>query len=280
MEPELLVRLFRGIAYAATGAMAAALLALLAACGGGERAYVERPVEQLYNEAMDLLLDGDYAAAAESFDEVERQHPYSVWATRAQVMAAYSYYENDAYDEAVIAARRFVDLHPGHRDAPYAYYLVAVSYYEQITDVGRDQRNTELALQSLDELVRRFPNTPYARDASLKVDLTRDHLAGKDMEIGRYYLHGGHYIAAINRFRSVIQNYQTTSHVPEALHRLAESYAALGVRDEAQASAAVLGYNFPGSEWYIDSYALLVGVDVRNGDDDSTWLGRTLDWIF
>lgn len=280
MESELLVRLFRGIAYAATGAMAAALLALLAACGGGERAYVERPVEQLYNEAMDLLLDGDYAAAAESFDEVERQHPYSVWATRAQVMAAYSYYENDAYDEAVIAARRFVDLHPGHRDAPYAYYLVAVSYYEQITDVGRDQRNTELALQSLDELVRRFPNTPYARDASLKVDLTRDHLAGKDMEIGRYYLHGGHYIAAINRFRSVIQNYQTTSHVPEALHRLAESYAALGVRDEAQASAAVLGYNFPGSEWYIDSYSLLVGVDVRNDDDDSTWLGRTLDWIF
>ena len=280
MESELLVRLFRGIAYAATGAMAAALLALLAACGGGERAYVERPVEQLYNEAMDLLLDGDYAAAAESFDEVERQHPYSVWATRAQVMAAYSYYENDAYDEAVIAARRFVDLHPGHRDAPYAYYLVAVSYYEQITDVGRDQRNTELALQSLDELVRRFPNTPYARDARLKVDLTRDHLAGKDMEIGRYYLHGGHYIAAINRFRRVILNYQTTSHVAEALHRLTESYAALGVRDEAQASAAVLGYNFPGSEWYIDSYALLVGVDVRNDDDDSTWLGRTLDWIF
>lgn len=280
MEPELLVRLFRGIAYAATGAMAAALLALLAACGGGERAYVERPVEQLYNEAMDLLLDGDYAAAAESFDEVERQHPYSVWATRAQVMAAYSYYENDAYDEAVIAARRFVDLHPGHRDAPYAYYLVAVSYYEQITDVGRDQRNTELALQSLDELVRRFPNTPYARDASLKVDLTRDHLAGKDMEIGRYYLHGGHYIAAINRFRRVIQNYQTTSHVAEALHRLTESYAALGVRQEAQAAAAVLGHNFPGSEWYIDSYALLVGVDVRNDDDDSTWLGRTLDWIF
>ena len=280
MESELLVRLFRGIAYAATGAMAAALLALLTACGGGERAYVERPVEQLYNEALDLLLDGDYAAAAESFDEVERQHPYSVWATRAQVMAAYSYYENDAYDEAVIAARRFVDLHPGHRDAPYAYYLVAVSYYEQITDVGRDQRNTELALQSLDELVRRFPNTPYARDARLKVDLTRDHLAGKDMEIGRYYLHGGHYIAAINRFRRVILNYQTTSHVAEALHRLTESYAALGVRDEAQASAAVLGYNFPGSEWYIDSYALLVGVDVRNDDDDSTWLGRTLDWIF
>lgn len=243
---------------------------LVVGCGSDEEVYIERPVEQLYNVAMEDLLDGDYLAAARGFDEVERQHPYSVWATRAQLMAAFSYYQDNEYDEAVIAAQRFIELHPGHKDAPYAYYLVAVCYYEQISDVGRDQKMTQLALQALEELVRRFPDTSYARDARLKIDLTRDHLAGKEMAIGRYYLRRGHYVSAVNRFRTVVERYQTTSHVPEALHRLTEAYLALGVTDEARASAAVLGHNFPGSAWYVDSYGLFEGENLSPEDDDES----------
>ena len=260
------------------GALVLALF--LAACGGDDEGYVERPVEELYNSAMDELLSESYPAAAKGFDEVERQHPYSVWATRAQIMAAYAYYRNNDYDESIISAGRFIKLHPGHRDVAYAYYLSAVSYYEQISDVGRDQKMTELALLSLEELVRRFPDTPYSRDARLKIDLTRDHLAGKEMNIGRYYLTRFHYVAAVNRFRRVIERYQTTSHVPEALHRLTEAYLALGITHEAQAAAAVLGHNFPGSEWYLDSYALLEGVDLRPAADRESWISRAFDSIF
>ncbi|SVE61215.1 uncharacterized protein METZ01_LOCUS514069, partial [marine metagenome] len=162
-----------------------AVLLILSACAEDDAEYQERPVEQIYNSAMDELLDGSYVTAAKGFDEVERQHPYSVWATRAQIMSAYAYYRNNDYDESIISASRFIQLHPGHRDVAYAYYLIAVSYYEQISDVGRDQELTERALESLEELVRRFPDTTYARDARLKVDLTRDHLAGKEMDIGR-----------------------------------------------------------------------------------------------
>jgi outer membrane protein assembly factor BamD len=158
----------------------------------------------------------------------------------------------------VSAAQRFIDLHPGHKDVPYAFYLIGVSHYEQMSDVGRDQKMTEEALRAFEELIRRFPDSTYARDASLKIDLARDHLAGKEMEIGRYYLRQGKYIAAINRFRNVIERYQTTTHVPEALHRLTEAYLALGVQQEARKTASVLGYNFPGSRWYQDSYALMV----------------------
>ncbi|MDA1357172.1 MAG: outer membrane protein assembly factor BamD [Proteobacteria bacterium] len=257
-----------------------AALLILAACAEDDVAYQERPVEELYNEAMDNLLDGSYVDAAKAFDEVERQHPYSVWATRAQIMASYAYYRNNDYDESIISAGRFIQLHPGHRDVAYAYYLNAVSYYEQISDVGRDQELTERALASLEELVRRFPDTSYARDASLKIDLTRDHLAGKEMDIGRYYLTRANYIAAINRFRRVIERFQTTSHVAEALHRLTESYLALGVSQEAQTSAAVLGHNFPGSEWYLDSYALLEGVDLRPEADEESWISRAFNSIF
>ncbi|MDA0229319.1 MAG: outer membrane protein assembly factor BamD [Proteobacteria bacterium] len=254
-----------------------AALLILAACAEDDVAYQERPVEELYNEAMDNLLDGSYVDAAKAFDEVERQHPYSVWATRAQIMASYAYYRNNDYDESIISAGRFIQLHPGHRDVAYAYYLNAVSYYEQISDVGRDQELTERALASLEELVRRFPDTSYAR---LKIDLTRDHLAGKEMDIGRYYLTRANYIAAINRFRRVIERFQTTSHVAEALHRLTESYLALGVSQEAQTSAAVLGHNFPGSEWYLDSYALLEGVDLRPEADEESWISRAFNSIF
>ena len=251
------------------------LLLGLAACSSDEEpAYVERPVEEIYNSAMDQLLIAEYEEASRLFDEVERQHPYSVWASKAQLMAAYAQYQNNNYDEAINALDRFIQLHPGNRDAAYAYYLRAISYYEQISDVGRDQKMTQLALENLDELVRRFPESRYARDARLKVDLTRDHLGGKHMDIGRFYQGQGEYLAAINRFRMVIRDYQTTTHVPEALHRLVESYLALGVNDEAQATAAVLGHNFPGNTWYAESYVLLTGVDLRPEEDRGSWISR------
>jgi outer membrane protein assembly factor BamD len=250
----------------ASGRFRCALLALglialaVAGCAGAEEEdYVERPVEELYNQALDLLQDGNARQAGQAFEEVERQHPYSQWATRAQLMSAYAYYEANSYDEAVAAAERFIELHPGHQDVPYAYYLIGISYYEQISDVGRDQKMTEQALAAFDELRRRFPDSEYGRDAELKADLARDHLAGKEMSIGRYYLRRGQYVAAINRFHSVVERYQTTTHVPEALHRLTEAYLALGLDQEAQKNAAVLGYNFPSSQWYLDSYALLNG---------------------
>jgi outer membrane protein assembly factor BamD len=238
-----------------------ATVTILVGCSGNgdDEDYVERPVEELYNEAQDLLENGDPRQAGQAFEEVERQHPYSQWATRAQLMSAYAFYEANNYDEAIAAAERFVELHPGHEDVPYAYYLIGISYYEQISDVGRDQKMTERALEAFDELVRRFPDSRYARDGELKADLARDHLAGKEMSIGRYYLRRGQYLAAINRFRSVVERYQTTTHVPEALHRLTEAYLALGLEQEAHKNAAVLGYNVPSSEWYQDSYALLNG---------------------
>ncbi|WP_119459097.1 outer membrane protein assembly factor BamD [Rhodospirillaceae bacterium SYSU D60014] len=246
---------------------------LLTACGStDEDEYVERPPEALYNDAYDAMLDENYDRAAQLFDEVERQHPYSSWATQAQLMAAYSYYQRNKYDDAIIALDRFIELHPGHEDVAYAYYLKALSYYEQITDVERDQRTTKLAFDAFGEVIRRFPNTDYARDATLKIDLARDHLAGKEMEIGRYYQNRGYHLAAINRYRRVLELYQTTTHVPEALHRLTECYLALGVPDEAQAAAAVLGYNFPGSEWYQDSYALLTDADLRPEEKEESWI--------
>ncbi len=260
--------------------MLALLAVIAAACSEEDAAYVERPVEQLYNEAMDSLLVGNYGTAALSFDEVERQHPYSVWATRAQLMTSFAYYQANRYDDAILAAERFIRLHPGFDTVDYAYYLIAISYYEQIVDVGRDQQKTERALQSLEDVVLRFPESEYARDARLKIDLARDHLAGKEMNIGRYYLRQRQYLAAINRFRAVIVSYQTTTHVPEALHRLTESYLALGVTTEAQTAAAVLGYNFPGSEWYIDSYELLEGVKLRPEVDEGSFLSRIFNKVF
>jgi len=230
--------------------------------------YVERPVEEIYNEALNVFEDGDYDEAAYLFDEVERQHPYSKWATKAQLMSAYSFYQDDSYDSAVIALDRYIQLHPSSPDTPYAYYLKALCYYEQISSVTRDQNMTKVATDILKELVKRFPKSKYAKDAKLKLDLTRDHLAGKEMEIGRYYLKQGHYLAAINRFKTVVVTYQTTTHVPEALHRLAESYVALGIKLEAQKVAAVLGHNFPGSHWYTDSYVLVEGKLTKPQEDD------------
>jgi outer membrane protein assembly factor BamD len=261
-------------------AVLVAAVALSACSSAPKDTYVERSVEELYNSAMDKLVAKDYRGAAKDFDEVERQHPYSVWATKAQLMGAYASYEGNKYDDAINAADRFIQLHPGHRDVAYAYYLKALSNYVQITDVGRDQRITDRAMKALDEVVRRFPESRYARDARLKLELTHDHLAGKEMDIGRYYLRQGQYLAAINRFRRVVDSYQTTSHVPEALHRLTECYLALGVPDEAKKTAAVLGYNYPGSDWYRDSYTLMTGNAPTEEEPQKGWFGRVVGSIF
>jgi outer membrane protein assembly factor BamD len=251
----------------------------LAGCASDEPEYVERPVGELYNQAMDQLLDEEYEQAAATFDEVERQHPYSTWASKAQLMAAYAHYQNDSYTAAVNALDRFIELHPGNRDIAYAYYLKALSYYEQIADVRRDQQMTRQARGALREVVNRFPDSKYARDARLKLDLTEDHLAGAEMVVGRFYLDNGQYLAAIKRFRRVVEEYQTTTHVPEALHRLVECYMALGVVDEAKATAAVLGHNYPGSDWYADSYELLTGRDVTPERDADSWISRVWDQV-
>lgn len=249
----------------------------LAGCAStDEEAYVERPPDEFYEEGIALLDDGDYLAAAGAFEEIERQHPYSQLAVRGQLMAAFAYYEGNYYDRAIAALDTFMDLHPGHEDVPYAQYLKGMSHYEQISDVGRDQEMTELALLEFRELVQRFPDTDYARDAELKIDLARDHLAGKEMEIGRYYQQRRQYVAAVNRFRNVVEEYQTTTHVAEALHRLTESYLALGVREEARKAAAVLGHNFPQSAWYARSYALLEGEGLEPAESDGSWLDRLL----
>ncbi|MCW9033961.1 MAG: outer membrane protein assembly factor BamD [Rhodospirillales bacterium] len=234
-----------------------AITFLISGCSDTKKAYVERSVEELYNDAQNKLQGGKNNEAASLFEEVERQHPYSMWATKSQLMAAFSYYKANKYEDATVALRRYIRLHPSNRDIAYAHYLLALSYYEQISDVTRDQKMTQQAVDALKVLITRFPNSKYARDAKLKLDLTFDHLAGKEMEIGRYYLRWRQYLAAINRFRAVVENYQTTSHTAEALHRLAESYTALGMISEAQKVAAVLGHNFPGSEWYQDSYGLV-----------------------
>ncbi len=256
--------------------VSASLLLMLAACGSGdsEDRYVARDVEVLYNLGQDQLERGRYRLAAAAFDEVERQHPYSIWARRAQLMAAYAAYQSNRYDDSILAAERFLQLHPGNAGAPYAYYLIALCHYERINGVGRDQEETAQAQNALIEVIRRFPDSEYAEDARLKLSLTNDHLAGKDMEVGRFYLNRQEYLAAVGRFRNVIEKYETTSHAPEALHRLVESYLALGIAHEAQMAAAVLGHNFPESKWYRYSYRLLDGKGLEPVDSEGGWLSR------
>lgn len=248
----------------------AALSLVVAGCQNrgrkAERAYVERPVEVLYNSAADELDRRDYEEAIELFNEVERQHPYSEWARRSTLMSAFAAYQSRRYDDAISTAQRYISLNPGSEDAAYAYHLVATSYFEQITDVGRDQRTTELAKSSLDELLRRFPTTEYAKDAQLKMDMVNDQLAGKEMEIGRWYLRRNEQLPAINRFRSVVVDYDTTTHAPEALYRLVEAYMSIGLKGEALAAAAVLGYNHPNSDWYRDAYRMMTREGL-NPDD-------------
>jgi outer membrane protein assembly factor BamD len=241
---------------------------------GGGGPGQEDPVAELYNSGLDKLKAGSYKSAAKSFAEVERQHPYSKWATKALLMQAFAYYQNNAYDDAINAANRFITLHPGHRDSAYAYYLAAISQYEQISDVRRDQSATQKALDALDEVSRRFPDSQYAADANKKSLLAKDHLAAKEMEVGRYYLKKGSYLAGINRFKKVVTDYQTTSQTPEALYRLAESYMALGVTSEAQTAAAVLGQNFPNSQWYKDAYTIVSTDGQQPVENQSSWISR------
>ena len=241
--------------------IAVALIAPLAGCATSkskaDTKYVARDVDTLYNAAKERLDRGQYKQAAQLFDEVERQHPYSVWARRAQLMSAFSYYLARSYPESIQSAQRFLSIHPGNKDAPYANYLIGMDYYEQIQDVTRDQKITQQTLDAMGELVRRYPESRYAADARVKMDLIRDHLAGKEMEIGRFYQRSGNWLAAATRFRAVIDKYQTTSHTPEALERLVETYLNLGLPDEAHKAAAVLGRNYPGSKWYHRSYELI-----------------------
>ncbi len=262
-------------------ALAFLAMATLVGCGSDpDKPKPERPVGSIYNEAAASLDQGNYKEASGLFDEVERQHPYSEWATRAELMSAYAQYKNNDYDDAVMALDRFAELHPGNKDIDYALYLKALCYYEQISDVARDQAMTQDALDALNTLVQRFPQSQYSRDAILKRDLTLDHLAGKEMEIGRYYLNRNELNAAINRFLAVVKTYQTTTHVPEALHRLVEAYMTLGLKNEATKVAAVLGYNYPGSKWYADSYKLLDDKQRQEILNDRSIVDRTVESLF
>ncbi|WP_149540588.1 outer membrane protein assembly factor BamD [Siccirubricoccus phaeus] len=242
----------------------------------------DQTAEGLYGAGIEALQAQRYQQAVDYFDRVERDHPYSTWATNAKLMAAYGEYQRNRYTEAIGALDRFIQLHPAHRDIAYAYYLRALCYYEQISDAQRDQRGTEQAMAALQDVVNRYPDTAYARDARLKIDLGRDHLAGKEMNVGRFYQRQKLYGAAIGRFKRVVEDYQTTNHVPEALHRLTEIYLALGLTEEARQTASVLGHNFPGSPWYLDSYALLAddqSLAAPSGERPG-FFSRAWNWIF
>ena len=248
--------------------LAAACAVALAGCANKNKdkpqlAFQERPVELIYSAGASRLDDRRWVEAVEYFQEVERQHPYSEWSRRSILMTAYAHYEANDYDDARGDADRFVSLYPGSPSASYAYYIKAICYFEQIIDVGRDQAATEQALAALREVVRRYPTTEYATDAKLKIDMVNDQLAGKEMAVGRYYLRSSEPLAAIGRFKVVIDRYQTTSHTAEALYRLVEAYLTLGLNDEAKRNAAVLGFNYPGDGWYSDAYALMSGKGLQ-----------------
>lgn len=252
------------------------LAATLAACGGNRQREVpieDLSAEQIYQKAeFELESNGEPEEAARLFSEVERLYPYSEWAKRALIMQAFAFHSDRDYENSRAAAQRYIDFYPAEEDAAYAQYLLALSYYDQIDDIGRDQGLTFQALQALRVVIEQYPDSEYARSAMLKFDLAFDHLAAKEMEIGRYYLKRGHYPAAINRFRVVVEQFQTTTHTPEALHRLVESYLSLGLTDEAQTAGAILGHNFQSTEWYQDSYKLLTGRGLSMEAKGDSWL--------
>jgi outer membrane protein assembly factor BamD len=258
---------------------AAVMLASCSGIGGGgaadrsERLDGYTP-EQIFERAEYELNRGRTDDAAYYFSEIERLYPYSNWAKRALIMQAFSYHQGQDYESSRGAAQRYIDFYPADEDAAYAQYLLALSYYDQIDEVGRDQGLTFQALQALREVIEQYPDSEYAKSAILKFDLAFDHLAGKEMEIGRYYLKKGHYTAAINRFRVVVQDFQNTTHTAEALHRLVESYLALGLTDEAQTAGAILGYNYQSSPFYDDSYRLLTGRGLSMEAKGNSWLNK------
>jgi outer membrane protein assembly factor BamD len=235
----------------------------------------DEPADKLYNEGVFLLNNRqDYKDAAKKFEEVERQHPYSDWARKSLIMTAYARYESREYDEAITAARRYVTLHPGSPDAAYAQFLIGSSYFDQIPDITRDQGRAERAISALEEVVRKYPNSEYAGNAKRKIEIARDQLAGKEMMIGRGYLDTKNFTGAINRFKIVVTQYQTTRHVEEALMRLTEAYMALGVTNEAQTAAAVLGHNFPDSRWYADAYRLVKSGGLEPAENSGSWISK------
>ena len=242
--------------------------------------YRERTVEQIYADGWRAINAGAWDICAAQFNEVDRQHPYSVWARRAMLISAFCSYQANAYPQAIATAENYISLHPGSPEVAYAFYLKAIALYEQIVDIGRDQSNTEGALVALQDVVQRFPDTEYARDATLKIDLTQDHLAGKEMSVGRYYLRQGDYIGAINRFRTVVDQYQTTPQIAEALERICEAYYSLGLDSEAQTAAAVLGRNYPGSGWYKDAYNILKGRNLKPMEDRRSWISQAFHKVF
>ncbi len=262
-------------------ALAAALLAGCSLFKKNDDYIPDSPPDMLYNEGLFLLnTKGDYKAAAAKFDEVDRQDPYSDWARKALLMAAYAYYQAEQYDECVNSAKRYITLHPASPDAAYAQYLIGESYYDQIVDVSRDQERATKAIDALQEVVRKYPRSEYAIAAQKKIDMARDQLAGKEMDIGRFYLKQRDFVGAINRFKVVVTQYQTTRHVEEALERLSEAYVALGIMDEAQTAAAVLGHNFPDSPWYKDAYNLVKNAGGQpTAENKGSWMSRAFQKI-
>ena len=256
----------------------------LSGCGTGalwdkftakDDTFNEEPADKLYNEGLYLMNQRkDNKAASKKFEEVDRQHPYSDWARKSLLMSAYSFYNSGDYDSCIGAATRYVTLHPGSPDAAYAQYLIAASHYDQIPDISRDQGRTEKAIAALEEVIRKYPTSEYAISAKQKVEVARDQLAGKEMQIGRYYLDKKDYTGAINRFKVVVTQYQTTRQVEEALMRLTEAYMALGISQEAQTAAAVLGHNFPDSPWYKHAYALVKSGGLEPNENTGSWISR------
>jgi outer membrane protein assembly factor BamD len=251
------------------------LAAPLVGCSKEEDYVPDSPADLLYNEGLYLLNNKqEYREAAKKFDEVDRENPYSDWARKALLMSAYAYYQAEDYDSCVNSAKRYVTLHPGSPDAAYAQYLIGASYYDQILDVSRDQGRADRAIDALQEVIRKYPNSEYAINAKKKIEMARDQLAGKEMDIGRYYMDRRDFIGAINRFKVVVTQYQTTRHVEEALERLTEAYIALGITDEAQTAAAVLGHNFPDSPWYKDAYNLVKNSGQEPNENKRSWISR------
>lgn len=254
------------------------LAASLGACSslwGKDETPPDEPADRLYNEGLYLLNNkSDPNKAVKKFEEVDRQHPYSEWARKSLIMSAYAYYQAGSYDESVTASKRYIALHPGSPDAAYAQFLIGSSYYDEIPDITRDQARTEKALASLDEVIRKYPTSEYAVTAKQKMEVARDQLAGKEMQIGRYYLEKKDYTGAINRFKVVVTKYQTTRHVEEALERLTEAYMSLGIVGEAQTAAAVLGHNFPDSEWYKHAYNLVKGGGLEPNENKGSWISK------
>ncbi len=264
---------------ALAGCLALALLAVpLIGCSlfNKDQDYVpDTPADKLYNEGLFLLNDKqDYKEAAKKFDQVDRENPYSDWARKALLMSAFAYYQSGQYDDCINAAKRYVTLHPASPDAAYAQYLIGSSYYDQILDVSRDQERAQKAIDAFEEVVHKYPDSEYALAAKKKIEMARDQLAGKEMEIGRFYLQKRDFLGAINRFKVVVTQYQTTREVEEALERLTEAYVALGIIDEAQTAAAVLGHNFPDSPWYKDAYNLLKGAGGEPNENKASWISR------